>query len=61
MLLAAEVLVNFTYRGVFANQLQHRPAVFWLYSLPYNTAIKAALIALFFVRGRRAKSRCWRR
>lgn len=54
MLLAAEFLVNFTFRGEFELALFHRPAVFWLYTLPYNLAIKVCFIALFFVRGRRA-------
>ena len=54
MLLAAEFLVNFTFRHVFGAELQHRPAVFWLWNLPYNLSIKAAFIALLVVRGRRA-------
>jgi hypothetical protein len=54
MLLAAEVLVSATFLGVFARELQQRPAVFWLYDLPYNLTIKASFVALLFVRARRA-------
>jgi uncharacterized membrane protein len=54
MLLVAEFLVNYTFRGVFIDAYQHRPALFWLYTLPYNAAIKVGFIALFFARGRRA-------
>jgi hypothetical protein len=54
MLLAASLLDNFTYRHIFMDDLQHRPAVFWLWVLPYNVAITGALMALIFVRSRRA-------
>ena len=53
-LLAAEFLVNFTFRDVFVGSYRSRPAVFWLYELPYNLAIKAALVSLMLVRGKRA-------
>ena len=54
MLLAAELLVTFTFRGVVAVELQSKPALFWLWFLPYNVAIKGSYVALFLVRGRRA-------
>ena len=54
LLLGAEFLVNFTFRSTFEYAFHYRPAVFWLYDVPYNTAIKLCFIALFFVRGRRA-------
>ena len=54
MLLAAELLVTFSYRGVFIDWFVHRPAVFWLWEVPYNLAIKGSFVALLFVRGRRA-------
>jgi hypothetical protein len=54
MLLAAEFLVNFTFRHLFEDLFQHRPAVFWLWTVPYNVSIKAGFIGLFFVRDRRA-------
>ena len=54
MLLAAEVLVSFTFRGVIIDELHARPAIFWLWFLPYNLLIKGSYVALLFVRGRRA-------
>jgi hypothetical protein len=54
MLLAASLLDNFTYRHIFIDDFQHRPAVFWLWVLPYNVAINGSLAALLFVCSRRA-------
>jgi hypothetical protein len=54
MLFAAEMLIHVTYIGVFKDRLAHQPAVFWLWTIPYNAAIEAAMIALFFVSSRRA-------
>jgi hypothetical protein len=52
MLLVAEFLVNYTFRDIFIEAYRSQPAVFWLYQLPYNLAIKAALVTLILVRGR---------
>jgi hypothetical protein len=54
MLLAAELLIHVTYVGVFKDRLAHQPAVFWLWTIPYNLAIEASMMALLFVRSRRA-------
>ncbi len=54
MLFAAELLVTATFLDVFALSLANRPAVFWLWLLPYNLAIKAAFVALLLVKSRRA-------
>jgi hypothetical protein len=54
MLLAGEMLIHVTYISVFKYRLEHQPAVFWLWSIPYNVAIEASMIALLFVRSRRA-------
>jgi hypothetical protein len=54
MLLAAELLVSFTFRGIAVDELRYRPAIFWLWFLPYNAAIKGSYVALLLVRGRRA-------
>jgi hypothetical protein len=54
MLLAGEMLIHVTYISVFKDRLAHQPAVFWLWSIPYNAAIEACMIALLFVRSRRA-------
>ena len=54
LLLAGEMLIHVTYLQVFKERLAHRPAVFWLWTVPYNVAIETAMIALLFVRSRRA-------
>ena len=54
MLLAAELLVTYSYAGVLIDWFVHKPAVFWLWEVPYNSAIKGSFVALLFVRGRRA-------
>ena len=36
------------------DELRLRPAVFWLWFVPYNLSIKGCYLALFLVRGRRA-------
>ena len=61
MLLAAEVLVSFTFRGVIIDELTREPAVFWLWFVPYNLLIKGSYVALLFVRGRRANIASWSR
>jgi hypothetical protein len=53
-LLGAEFIENFTFRDIFIRAFHSRPAVFWLYLVPYNVAIKVALVSLILVRGRRA-------
>jgi len=54
LLLAAEFLVNWTYREVLLAKLHHDPHDFWTWTVPYNIAIKLALLALIFARGRAA-------
>jgi len=54
MLLSAELLIHVTYVGVFEDRLAHQPAVFWLWTIPYNLAIESAMIALLIVRSGRA-------
>lgn len=54
MLLVAEICLTATYIPQFARDAVQRPAVFWLYHIPYNAAIKASFIALLFVQDRRA-------
>jgi hypothetical protein len=54
LLLAGELLIHVTYLGVFADRLAHQPAVFWLWTIPYNLAIEASMVALMVVRSRRA-------
>lgn len=54
MLLAAELLVFLTFFNTFAQTLHDRPAVFWLFTVPYNVLIKGSMVALLIVRGRTA-------
>jgi hypothetical protein len=58
LLLALEFVVNLTFLHVFRDTLQHHPAVFWGWNLPYNIAIKLAYVGLFFARSRRANIAC---
>jgi hypothetical protein len=53
-LVAAVVLDNITYFHIYMSDMWHRPAIFWLWQLPYNLAIAVPLIALLFIRSRRA-------
>jgi hypothetical protein len=54
VLLAAEMFIHVTYLGVFEDWLAHRPALFWLWTVPYNLVIESSMIALLFVRSRRS-------
>jgi hypothetical protein len=54
LLLAGEMLIHVTYLHVFEDRIVHHPAVFWFWTIPYNVAIEATMIALLFVRSRRA-------
>ena len=54
LLLAAEFLVNYTYRGVLIATLHADPDKFWHWSVPYNLAIKLAFLFLIFAKGRPA-------
>jgi hypothetical protein len=54
MLLAADLLVSFTFAHTFAQTLHESPATFWLYTVPYNVLIKGSMVVLLVVRGRTA-------
>jgi hypothetical protein len=54
MLFVATVLDNLTYRQIYINEFGRRPAVFWLWMVPYNVAFLALLLALLFFRSPRA-------
>jgi hypothetical protein len=54
MLFVSDVLVMLTFNHIYVEALHARPAVFWLFYLPLNAVIKATMVALFFMRGRRA-------
>jgi hypothetical protein len=52
LMLAAEFVVNWTYRNVFADIWLHDRTQFWYHSVLANVLIKVAFIALFFARGK---------
>jgi hypothetical protein len=54
LLLAGEMLIHVTYLHVFEDRIAHHPGVFWLWTVPYNVAIEATMVALLFVRSKRA-------
>jgi hypothetical protein len=54
LLLAGEMLIHVTYLHVFEQRIAHQPEVFWLWMVPYNLAIEASMVAIMFLRSRRA-------
>ena len=54
LLLAVEMLIHVTYLPIFEERIANRPEVFWLWTVPYNLAIEATMVALIFLRSRRA-------
>ena len=54
LLLAVEMLIHVTFLPIFEERIAHRPEVFWLWTVPYNLAIEATMVALIFLRSRRA-------
>ena len=54
MLLAVEMLTHVIYLPVFEDRIAHQPEIFWLWNVPYNVAIEGAMVALIFLRSRRA-------
>jgi len=54
LLLAGELLIHVTYWPIFEQRIAHQPELFWLWTVPYNLAIEAVMVALLFVRSRRA-------
>jgi hypothetical protein len=54
LLLAGEMLIHVTYLQVFEQRIAHQPELFWLWTVPYNLAIEASMVAIMFLRSRRA-------
>jgi len=54
MLVLAELLISVTYRTVYADLLSHRPAVFWLWQVPYKIAILGGYAWIWLARSRRS-------
>ena len=53
LLLAGEMLIHVTYLPILEQRIAHEPALFWLWTVPYNVAIEASMLAIMFVRSRR--------
>lgn len=53
LLLAGEMLIHVTYLPIFEQRIAHQPELFWLWTVPYNLAIEASMVALIVVRSRR--------
>ena len=54
LLIAGAVFDNLIYLHRYIDNIHHRPAIFWLWALPYNSAIMGSLVALFFATSKRA-------
>jgi hypothetical protein len=54
MLLAVEMLIHVTYLPILEDRIAHQPELFWLWTVPYDLAIEATMVALIFLRSRRA-------
>lgn len=54
MLIIAELLVTYTYRGYYLDTYRHRPAFLWLWNVPYKLAILGCFAGIWLARGRRA-------
>jgi hypothetical protein len=54
LLFACEMLIHVTYLHVFEQRIAHQPEIFWLWNVPYNLAIEGTMLALIFLRSRRA-------
>ena len=54
LLLAAELLIGLTFLGQYAINIEDKPAIFWLWQLPYKLALLAGWVGLILVTGRRA-------
>jgi hypothetical protein len=48
------MLIHVTYLPIFKQRIAHEPELFWMWTVPYNVAIEATMIALIFVRSRGA-------
>jgi len=54
LLLAGEMLIHVTYLPILEQRFAHQPELFWLWTVPYNLAIEASMVAIMFLRSRRA-------
>lgn len=54
LLLAGEMLIHVTYLPIFEDRIAHQPGLFWMWTVPYNLAIEATMVAIMVLRSRRA-------
>ncbi|MFL6763380.1 MAG: hypothetical protein ACJ8FB_12595 [Sphingomicrobium sp.] len=54
MLIASEIFIGFMFIPVYRAEYAHRPAVFWLFDIPFKLLIIALFAALILARGRRS-------
>jgi hypothetical protein len=54
MLVAAEIFVTFSFFGRYSRSLEQRPAVFWLWHVPYKIVILTGFFLLLKARTRRS-------
>jgi hypothetical protein len=54
LLLAGEMLIHVTYLPILEQRFAHQAELFWLWTVPYNFAIEASMVAIMFLRSRRA-------
>ena len=54
MLLVAEISVSITFLSLYRQTFEQRPAVFWLWQVPYKLVIIASFVALILSKDRRA-------
>lgn len=54
MLACAEVVVSFTFADAYVRDFRQRPAVFWLFHVPFKAILLGLYLAIGLVPGRRA-------
>lgn len=59
LLIAVEMLIHITYLPIFEERIANQPELFWLWTVPFNLAIEASMVALLFVRSKRANIVLW--
>ena len=58
MLVIAEALITYAFAAYYVDMYRTRPAVFWIWSVPYKFAILATFAAIWLARSRRANVIC---
>ena len=53
MMIAGELLIKIPYLPAFSREIESAPAVFWLWSVPFNVALVGGWLLLLLARSRR--------